>query len=86
MGSGRIEPFALHGFPDEVTAQALPKALKAPDHVQLPIRKMLEEAVGDEPYHVLPVVVPLVGDFFLQDGTDGDHRRKRVAENKELQS
>jgi hypothetical protein len=34
----------------------------------------------------LPVVVPLVGDFFLQDGTDGDHRRKRVAENKELQS
>src|SRR5260370_17130779 len=46
---------------------------------------MFEEAVADQPDYVLPVVVPLVGNFLLQDGTDGDHRRKRIPEYEELQ-
>src|SRR5260370_41075768 len=46
---------------------------------------MFEEAVADKPDYVLPVVVPLVGNFFLQNGTDGDHRRKRIPEYEELQ-
>src|SRR5882672_10009736 len=46
---------------------------------------MFEEAVANEPYDVLPVVIALVGNFFLQDGTDGDHRRKRIPEYEELQ-
>ena len=46
---------------------------------------MLEEAVADEPHHVLPVVVPLVGDLFLQDRADGDHGGKRMTEDEKLQ-
>ena len=46
---------------------------------------MLEEAVADEPDYILPIVVPLVGDFFLQDRADGDYRGKRIPEYQELQ-
>jgi hypothetical protein len=33
---------------------------------------MFKKTVADQARHVLPVVVPLVGDFLLQDGTDRD--------------
>lgn len=46
---------------------------------------MLEETVADEPHHVLPVVIPLVGDLFLQDRADGDYGSKRIPEYQELQ-
>ena len=46
---------------------------------------MLQEAVADQPRYVLPVVVPLVGDLFLQHGADGNDRSKSVAKEQELQ-
>src|SRR5216683_3954909 len=82
---GRLEPLALQGFPLHVSAQVFPESPQPPDHVQLPVRKMFEEAIADKTDYVLPVVIPLVGNFFLQDGADGDHRRKRIPEYEELQ-
>jgi len=70
----RIETFALHRFPHQVAAKVLPEALQPPNHVELTVGKMFEEAVADEPHDVLPVVITLVSNFFLQDGTDGNHR------------
>src|SRR6267378_4439240 len=46
---------------------------------------MLEKAVADQTHHILPVVVALVGDFLLQHGTDGDHRRKGISKKEKLQ-
>ena len=80
-----LNPFALQGLPLVVAAEILPESLQPPDHVHLPVRKMFEEAVADEPHHVLPVVVPLVSDFFLQDRADGNHGGKRIPEDEELQ-
>ena len=68
-----------------VTPQILPEALQSPNHVQLAIRNMFEEAVAHEPDDVLPVAVPFVGDFFLQYGADGNHRGKGIPEDQELQ-
>src|ERR1700692_1860140 len=65
---------ALERFPRHVAPHVLPQALKPPDHVQLPVREMFEEAVRHQAGHVLPVAVPLVGKFFLQDGADRNHR------------
>src|SRR5882762_2533828 len=80
-----LKSFALHGLPDQVAAQVLPETLQPPDHVQLPIGKMLEEAVADEPRYILPVVVALVGNLFLQNGTYGDHCGKRIPEYEEFE-
>ena len=80
-----LNPFALQGLPGEVAAKILPESLQPPDHVHLPVRKMFEETVADQPHDVLPVVVPLVGDFFLQDRADGNHGGKRIPEDEELQ-
>jgi len=60
-----LKPLALQGSPGKITAKILPEALQPPDHVQLPVRKMLEEAVADEPNYISPVVVALVSNFFL---------------------
>src|ERR1700756_1160878 len=68
-----------------VAAPVLPKTLQAPDYVQLPVGKMLEEAVAHEPDDVFPVVVALVGDFLLQNRADRNHRGEGVPENEELQ-
>src|SRR4029077_14986002 len=87
-GSGNasgLQSFALERRPRIVAAQILPNALQAPKHVHLPVGKMFEETVADQARHVLPVVVALVGDFFLQNGTDGDHRRESISEQQELQ-
>src|SRR5260370_5248350 len=46
---------------------------------------MLEETIADEPRHVLPIVIPLVGDLFLQDRADGNHGCKGISEDQELQ-
>ena len=81
----RRQPLALQWFPHVVAAQVLPKALQPPDHVQLPVGKMFEEAVTHEPPDVLPVIITFVGNFFLQHGANGNHRRKCVSEDQELQ-
>src|SRR5438067_9620051 len=80
-----LNPFALQGLPLVVAAEILPESLQPPDHVHLTVRKMFEEAVADEPRDVLPVVIPLVGNLFLQDGADGNHGGKRIPEDEELQ-
>src|SRR6202158_4577048 len=71
-----LQSFALERRPGIVAAQILPDALQSPEHVHLPVRKMFKKTVADQARHVLPVVIPLVSDFFLQDGTDGDDRRE----------
>src|SRR5260370_977790 len=68
-----------------VAAEVRPKTLQSQDHVQLPVREMFEKAVADKAGYVLPVVVTLVRDFFLQHGTDGNHCSKRISEDQELQ-
>src|SRR5690242_15589332 len=68
-----------------VAAKILPESLQPPDQVHLPVRKMFEVAVADQPHHVLPVVVSLIGDLFLQDRADGNHGGKRLTEDEELQ-
>src|SRR5712692_7032815 len=80
-----LQPFALGRRPGIVAAKILPDALQPPEHVHLPVGKMFEETVAEQAHHVLPVVIALVGDFFLQDGTNGDHRCERVSKKKELQ-
>src|SRR5712671_66763 len=54
--------------------------------MQLPVRKVFQEAVADEPSHVLPIVVPFVSQFFLQHGTNGNHRGKRIPKEEKLQT
>src|SRR5260221_2439036 len=54
--------------------------------MQLPVRKVFQEAVAYEPGHILPIVVSFVSQFFLQHGPDRDHRRKRIPEEEELQT
>src|ERR1700730_946876 len=71
-------------FPGHITTYVLPQALKAPNHVQLPVREMFEEAIGYQTGYVLPVAVSLIGKFFLQYRADRDHRGKRIAKNQEL--
>src|ERR1700730_3715317 len=82
--SYRAKSLALKRFPRHVAPHVLPQALKPPDHVQLPVREMFEETVRHQAGHVLPVAVPLVGKFFLQDGADRNHRGERVTKNHEL--
>ena len=80
------QPLSFHRSPHQVASQVLPKALQSPDHMQLPVRKMFQEAVGDEPSHILPIVVSLVSQFLLQNGTNGNHRCKRIPEEEKLQT
>ena len=54
--------------------------------MQLSVRKMFEEAVADEPSHILPIVVSLVSQFLLQHVTNGNHRCKRISEEEKLQT
>src|SRR6267143_6271552 len=83
--AGGLQPFALHRRPDVVAEQILPNTLQPPEHVHLPIGKMFEKTVADQPHHVLPVVIAFVGDFFLQHRPDGDDRCEGVSEQQELQ-
>src|SRR2546430_13327401 len=54
--------------------------------MQLPVRKMFQEAVADEPDHVLPIVLSFVSQFFLQHGTNGNHRCERIPKEEKLQT
>src|ERR1700757_1722030 len=83
--TGRCQTFASEWSPNVVTTEVLPEALQPPDHVQLAIGKMFQKAVTDEPRDILPVVISFVGEFFLQDRADGNHRRKSVPEKQELE-
>src|SRR5712692_8742091 len=79
-----LKSFPFHGRPNVVAAQVLPKALEPPDHMQLAVGKMFQKAATHEPRYILPVVVPFVGDFLLQDRADGNQRGKGIPEKQEL--
>src|SRR6267378_1228319 len=83
--AGRLQPFPLQRRPRNVAAQILPNPPQAPIHMHLPVRKMFEKTVTDQPHHILPIVAALVGDFLLQNSTNGNHGSKRVTKKKKLQ-
>src|SRR6266702_2564257 len=64
--SGRFHAAPLQRLPAPITAQILPQPLQPPEHVHLPVRKMLQKAAADQPSDILPVVVPFVGELFLK--------------------
>src|SRR5712671_1308205 len=76
--AGRLQPFPLQRRPDVVAAQILPHATQTPEHMHLPVRKMLEKTVADQTHHILPIVVALVGDFFLQHSATGNEGSKGI--------
>src|SRR5712691_4967448 len=80
----RFLPLSLQRSPSHVASKVLPEALQPPDHMQLPIRKVFQEAVAHQPGHILPIVISFVGQFFLQHRTDRNHRRKPIPEQHEL--
>jgi len=73
-------PWRFIGRQNDVAAHELPKTLQPPDHVELAVREVFEEAVTHEPDHILPVVIPFVGELFLQHRADGNDRGKGIAE------
>src|SRR6266436_5449713 len=81
----RLQPFPLHLRPDVVAAQILPHATQTPEHMHLPVRKMFEKTVADQPHHILPIVIALVGDFLLQNSPNGNDSSKGVTKKKKLQ-
>src|ERR1700720_2333204 len=70
--------------PSHVTSQVLPDTLQSPDHMQLPVRKVFDEAIGHKACDVLPVVVAFVSKFFLQHRANRNQGRKSVSEENEL--
>ena len=82
--SRSAKSLTLERLPRHVAPRVLPQALKPPDHVQLPVGEMLEEAVGHQTGHVLPIAVPFIGEFFLQDGPYRDDCGECVPKNHEL--
>src|SRR5579859_4734327 len=83
--AGGLQSFALQGRPGVIASEVLPHAAQPPGHVHLSVRKVFQKAVGHQPHHVLPVVVALVRNFYLQYRADGNHRRKRVSKQQKLQ-
>src|SRR6266852_4162101 len=83
--AGGLQSFALERRPYVVAVHILPDPLQPPEHMHLPVRKMLEKTVADQPHHILPIVITFVGDFFLQHRPDGDNRCEGVSEQQELQ-
>src|SRR5260370_29687449 len=79
-----FQPLSSQRSPNQISPQVLPKALQSPDHMQLPVRKMLQEAIADEPGDILPIVVAFVSQFLLEYGTNGNHCRESIAEDHEL--
>ena len=79
-----LRALLLQRSPGHVASQILPEALQSPDHMQLPIRKMFQEAITDEPRDILPIVVAFVSQFLLKHGTNRNHGRESVAEDDEL--
>src|SRR5713226_4908252 len=84
-GGRGFEAFTSYLPPGGIAAHVLPKTLQPPDHVELAVREVFEEAVTHQPDHILPVVIPFVGELFLQHGPDGNDRGKGIAENHKLQ-
>ena len=80
----RLQTLALQGAPSHIAAKILPQSLKAPDHVKLPIRKVLQKAVTHQSCDILPVVITLVGQFFLKYGAKGNNGREGITKNHEL--
>src|SRR5712692_289153 len=84
-GRWRLNAFTFQRTPSVVAAEVLPEALQPPDHMQLPIGKMLEEAVTDQARHILPIIIATIGDLLLQDRANRNGRREGVPKQKELE-
>src|SRR6266568_3548237 len=56
----------LQRLPVRIAAQILPQPLQPPEHVHLPVGKMLQKAAADRPSDILPVIVPFIGELFLK--------------------
>src|SRR5207245_11562510 len=78
--SRRFHAPPLQRLPAHIASHILPQALQPPEHVHLPVRKMLQKAAADQPSDILPVIVPFVGQLFLKHRADGNDRGKSVAE------
>src|SRR5712664_438125 len=83
--AGRLQTFPLQRLPSSIAAQILPNPAQAPEHMHLPVREMLEKTVADQPHHILPIVIALVGDFLLQNSPNGNDGSKGITEKKKLQ-
>src|SRR5713101_7909846 len=57
---------ALHLAPGRIAAEILPHPLQPPDHLELPVREVLEETEANQTRDVAPVVIPAIGDLLLQ--------------------
>jgi hypothetical protein len=53
--------------------------------MQLPVRKMFQEAIADEPRDILSIVVAFVSQFFLKHGANGNDCCERIPEDDKLQ-
>src|SRR5260370_31043438 len=80
-----LRALSLQRSPGHVASQILPEALQSPDHMQLPIRKMFQEAIADEPRDILPIVVAFVSQFLLKHGANGNDCCERISEDDKLQ-
>src|ERR1700746_3122056 len=80
-----LDSLSLWRSPGQVASQILPEAVQSPDHMQLPVRKMLQKAIADEPDDILPIVVAFVCQFLLEHGTYGNHCSEGVSEDDKLQ-
>ena len=69
----------------QVSAEVLPDALETPDHRELAVGKMFEEAVDQQMRNLAPVAVGAESHFFEQYRTDGNQRGEGVADQQELQ-
>src|SRR5690348_8605086 len=53
--------------------------------MDLPIGKVLEETAAQQEGYILPIVVPLVSNFLLENAPDGNYCREYISEQHELQ-
>src|ERR1700679_799758 len=74
------DAYSFHGSPLQVSAEILPDTLKPPDHCELAIGEVLEQAVDEEARDFAPVAVTAEGHFFEQHRADGKQRGKCIAE------
>src|SRR5258708_14102865 len=79
-----LRALSLQRSPGQVASQILPEALQAPDHMQLPVRKMFQEAIADEPRDILPIVVAFISQLLLKHGANGNHCGERIPEDDKL--
>ena len=83
-GAGR-DSDSFHGSPLQVSAEVLPDSLETPEHRELAVGKVFEEAIDYQARDFAPVAVTAERHFFEQYRTDGNQRGEGVAEQQEFQ-